>query len=74
MIPTVGTAQRLSGGALGGKETYNERQLTSLATFLGLPVRNIGPRQQRGEAINRQFKLAEELQNLAQTGKIQKRK
>jgi len=74
LIPTVGTAQRLSGGALGGKETYNERQLTSLATFLGLPVRNIGPRQQRGEAINRQFKLAEELQNLAQTGKIQKRK
>ena len=72
LIPTVGTAQRLSGGAIGGKDTYEERMLTSWLTALGVPVKNIGPRQQRGEAINRQFKIAEELRKLSQKGKIEK--
>ena len=74
LIPTVGTAQRLSGGAIGGKATYNERMATSWLNALGIPIRDIGPRQQRGEAINRQFKLAEELQNLSRKGKIGKNK
>jgi hypothetical protein len=74
IMPTIGTAQRISGGAIGGKPTYEERQLSSLATFLGLPVRNIGEGQQRGEAISRQFRFAEELKGLAQKGKIEKKK
>ena len=74
LVPTFGTAQRLSGGAIGGKPTYEERQLTSLATFLGIPIRNVGEGQQRGEGISRQFRIAEELKGLAQKGKIKKQK
>jgi hypothetical protein len=57
LIPTLATTQRLSGGAVGGKTTYKERQLSSLANWLGIPVRQIGEQQQRAEAINRQFAL-----------------
>lgn len=74
LLPSIGTAQRLSGGAIGGKPTYEERQLSSLATFFGLPIRSIGEGQQRGEAISRQFRFAEELKGLAQKGKIEKNK
>jgi hypothetical protein len=74
LLPTIGTAQRISGGAIGGKPTYEERQLSSLATFFGLPMRSIGEGQQRGEAISRQFRFAEELKGLAQKGKIEKNK
>lgn len=74
IMPTIGTAQRLSGGAIGGKESYQERALSSWLTALGVPVRNFGPNQQRGEAINRQFNLAKELADLARQGKIQKNK
>lgn len=72
LLPTLGTAQRLSGGAVGGKATYDERMLTSWLNALGIPVRKVGERQQRGEAINRQFKVADELQYLSRKGKIQK--
>ena len=72
LIPTLGTAQRLSGGAIGGKATYNERMLTSWLTAAGVPVRNVGPRQQRGELINRQFKLAKEIKDLSKKGKVPK--
>ena len=72
LIPTLGTAQRLSGGAIGGKATYNERMLSSWLTAFGIPVRNVGERQQRGEAINRQFKLAKEIKNLSDKGKVPK--
>lgn len=72
LLPTLGTAQRLSGGAIGGKATYNERMLSSWLNALGIPKRDIGPRQERGEAINRQFKLAEEIKNLSKKGLVQK--
>ena len=72
LIPTLGTAQRLSGGAIGGKATYDERMLTSWLNALGIPRRDIGPRQERGEAINRQFKIADEIKRLSRQGKVQK--
>lgn len=72
LLPSIATGQRITGGALGGKSTYNERQLSNIANFLGIPYREVGPRQQRGEAINRQFKIREELQNLAKKGKVEK--
>lgn len=71
-LPTIATLQRLAGGELGGKATYQERQSSNVANFLGIPYRDIGPRQQRGEAINRQFKIREALQELARKGKIEK--
>jgi hypothetical protein len=71
-LPTIATLQRLAGGELGGKSTYQERQGSNVANFFGVPYRDIGPRQQRGEAINRQFKIREALQELARKGKIEK--
>jgi uncharacterized protein YukE len=71
LLPPIGMAQRLSGGALGGKDTYAERANTSRLSWLGVPIREIGPRQQRGEAINRQFQIADLLKELARKGVIE---
>ena len=72
LIPTLGTAQRLSGGAVGGKATYNERMLSSWLTTAGVPVRTVGERQQRGETISRQFKIADDIKKLSKKGKVEK--
>lgn len=71
-LPTIAALQRITGGQLGGKPTYQERQVSNIANFLGIPYREIGPRQQRGEAINRQFKIREALQELAKKGMVEK--
>lgn len=62
-IPLLGMVERLAGGALGGKSTLTERQLSSWANWFGIPYKNIGPRQQRAELIRRQFELAKYLKN-----------
>lgn len=59
IIPPVAQVQRYTGGAAGGKSSYKERQVSSILNALGIPVRNFGEQQQRGEAINRQFKIAD---------------
>jgi len=71
LIPTLAQTQRLSGGELGGKSTYNERQLSSLLNYIGIPVRQIGPDQQRAEAINRQFALKNWAKVLEERGEIE---
>lgn len=71
LLPPVATAERLTGGIAGGKTTYQERQLSSLLSWLGIPIRNLGEQQQRGEAINRQFQIADLLKELARKGVIQ---
>lgn len=72
IIPLLGKAERLSGGLVGGKPTYNERWLTSVLTELGVPVRKVGPRQQRGELISRQFKLNDLMKQLENRGMTKK--
>ena len=72
IIPLLGKAERLSGGLVGGKPTYNERWLTSVLSELGVPVRRVGPRQQRGELISRQFKLSDLMKQLENKGMIKK--
>jgi hypothetical protein len=72
VIPLLGKAQRLSGGLVGGKPTYNERWLTSVLTEIGVPVRKVGPRQQRGELISRGFKLSDLMQALEDRGMVGK--
>ena len=71
MIPSLATAQRLTGGAAGGKTSYKERQLSSLANWFGIPIRKIGEQQQRSEAINRQFSLKNFAKVLEDRGIIQ---
>lgn len=71
LMPSIATAQRLTGGALGGKEQYADRQLQSLATFLGIPLRNPEP-YQRGELIGRQFKTKDLMNELVRRGLVPK--
>jgi len=70
MLPPLAQAQRLSGGVAGGKASYGERQLSSIANWIGVPVRKVGEQQQRGEAINRQFALREFAKVLEERGLI----
>lgn len=70
LLPPIGVLERLSGGRLGGKDTYAERARTSQLSWLGIPVREVGERQQRGEAINRQFQIADFIKDLATRGVI----
>jgi hypothetical protein len=71
-LPVIGKAERLTGGVAGGKSSYEERALSSLLTEIGVPVRKVGPRQQRGELINRQFSIADLIKELTRTGDIAK--
>jgi hypothetical protein len=71
-IPLLAKLQRLSGGRLGGKETYDERIVTSWLSEVGVPVKNVGARAQRGEAIGRTFKIADLIKELSRQGYIQK--
>jgi hypothetical protein len=74
LLPPIGTAQRLSGGRIGGKPSYEERTLSSWLTWLGIPVRNVGEQQQRGAVIGKQFDIADALKELVKEGKIEKNK
>lgn len=70
LIPTLAQGQRLSGGELGGKASYNERQLSSLLNYIGIPARFVGEDQQRSEAINRQFAMKDFAKILEERGLI----
>jgi hypothetical protein len=56
-LPTLAQGFRVTGGKLGGKESLEERWIGNILNWFGVPYRQIGESQQRGEAINRQFKL-----------------
>lgn len=71
LMPTVAQAQRLSGGALGGKENYKDRQMSSILNYFGVPVKE-PEAYERGELIGRQFKVADLLAELAKQGQIPK--
>lgn len=71
LLPPVSMIQRLTGGVLGGSDSYDERQLSSVLSWLGVPARQVGARQERGELIGRQFDIADFLKGLAQRGVIE---
>lgn len=58
-LPTLAQAFRLSGGKLGGKESLEERWIGNVLNWFGVPYRQIGEQQQRGEAIRRNFQLSD---------------
>ncbi len=75
LIPSLGTLDRLTGGATGGKATLDERQLSNiLNTVFGIPVRTIGEQQQRGEAIRRQFEIKDLVSEMVKQGLIPRQK
>jgi hypothetical protein len=60
----------VTGGNIGGKESYKERTLSSWANWLGLPIRELGPDQQRSEAISRQFEVKDFAKVLEKRGQL----
>ena len=57
ILPLIATLQRISGGKLGGKESYADRQNAAIATFTGIPLDFVTDRMQGSEAIGRQFAI-----------------
>ena len=70
-VPLIATLQRLAGGKLGGKESYEDRQASAWATFLGVPVDFITDRMQGSEAIGRQFNIADYISELNKIGYVE---
>jgi hypothetical protein len=70
LIPSVAKVQRLIPQAAGGKASYADRQLSSIAGFVGAPVRQVTEGEQRGELINRQFALQRLIKQLRDAGYI----
>lgn len=77
VAPPISKAQRLgyglTGGLTGGKESYQERTLTSWLNEIGIPLRQIGEDQQRSEAINRQFEMKDFAKWLEKQDKLRKK-
>lgn len=70
LVPSIAKIQRLAPQITGGKETYKDRQLSSIAGFLGAPVRQITAKEQSNEAISRQFALQRLIKQLRDAGYI----
>ena len=70
LIPSIAKVQRLVPQAAGGKASYADRQLSSIAGFVGAPVRQVTAGEQRGELINRQFALQRLIKQLRDAGYI----
>jgi hypothetical protein len=69
-LPTLSTLQRLFP-QLGGPEKYGERQLSSIATTLGLPIREVPIGEQERELLRRQFAIKDYLDSLRRRGYIE---
>ncbi len=69
-IPLISRLQRLSGGALGGKESYATRTGQSWLNELGIPVRVIKDNDVRNEFINRTFTLKDFVGEMVSRGYI----
>jgi len=48
---------RLTGGWTGGKANLNERWLSSVLNWFGIPYQGIGPDQEKSELIRRDFNI-----------------
>jgi len=72
MLPIIATLQRLTGGYLGGKESYADRMPSAWATFLGAPVDIITDRMQGSEAYGRTRNIGDLTGELSKLGLIEK--
>lgn len=67
MLPSLAQLQRMLP-QLGGKESYQDRQSSSFASFVGLPYRKVTEGEQFNELLRRQFAIKDYLSNLTRTG------
>jgi hypothetical protein len=56
-LPPLAQINRLTGGFTGGKETLNERWLSSVSSWFGIPYQGVGATQEKAEVIRRQFEV-----------------
>ena len=68
IFPIIAQINRLTGGATGGKEALEERMLSSILNYTGIPAREIGPVQQRQEAQRRDREVQDLIQQLKRYG------
>ena len=68
IFPIIAQINRLTGGATGGKEALEERMLSSILNYLGIPARYIGPVQQKQEAQRQNREMEDLLKQLKQYG------
>ena len=74
ILPTLAQMNRLTGGATGGKASYNERQLANVLNWFGIPVRYVGPEQQSSEQVGRKIKTDDYISGLVKDGVLTKEK
>ena len=55
ILPQLAQINRLTGGFTGGKDTLEERQLSSILNWLGIPYRGVGPEQENAELVRRDY-------------------
>lgn len=67
LAPTLATLQRLLP-QFGGKESYQDRQGSSVASFFGLPYRRVSQQEQTNELLRRQFAIKNYLSNMTRSG------
>jgi hypothetical protein len=71
LFPLIAQLQRITGGELGGKESYKDRQLAAISTFFGLPLDFVTERMQGSEAVGRKFNINDYTDLLKRLGLIQ---
>ena len=55
VLPPLAQLNRLTGGWTGGKDTLEERMLSSWANWFGIPLRQVKEEQQRSEVMRRKW-------------------
>ena len=73
-LPLIANLQRLSGGALGGKESYGKRTLSAWLNFFGIPYEQVGETQERAERLRRQFDIRDAVNEMVKLGFIPEQK
>jgi len=69
-FPLLAQLQRISGGRLGGKESYADRQNAAIASYFGLPLDFVTERMKGSELIGRKFNLNDYTALLVKLGLI----
>lgn len=67
LLPSLGQLQRMIP-QLGGKESYQDRQSSSFASYVGLPYRRVPVQEQTNELTRRQFAIKNYLSELTRRG------
>lgn len=70
IFPLIAQLQRITGGRLGGKESYEDRQNAAIASWFGLPIDFVTERMKGSELIGRKFNLNDYTKLLTTLGLI----